>query len=391
MTFKRALTVFVLLLGLWTVFGFLSSVHFFFQHAADAQFADTASHVIVFYWGWALVTPAVVILARRITNARIAVWRRTGLLALLGITVVAVHAVLHPLLVRVLGVDSQAHVDFATLRAFVVRHGGGDLATFAVIVGACLLYDASRRERARALAATALEGQLARAELELLRWQLHPHFLFNALNTVSTLVLKGDRDSADRAIGLISTYLRNALAQRADSMVTLRYELSTVGRYIDVERLRFGDTLTVEESVEAKALDAYVPGLILQPLVENAVRHGVGRSAGEELIMIAATVDKSRLRIVVTNPVVNGVQDNALDGARHDSVLHSADDDRNGSAPFGLRYVRERLYQFYGTAASFDLVLGKSESTATLDLPFSTDGAARSGIDNQLVTRAGAG
>src|ERR1700704_4431477 len=177
MTFKRSLIVFLLLLGLWTVFGFLSSVHFFFQEGADAQFGDTASHVVVFYWGWALLTPAVVILARRVTNARIAIWRQTGLLLVLGVAVVSLHAVLHPVLVRVLGVDSQAHVDLKSLRSFVIRHGGGDLATFAVIVGACLLFDASRREKARALAGTALEAQLARAELELLRWQLHPHFL----------------------------------------------------------------------------------------------------------------------------------------------------------------------------------------------------------------------
>jgi two-component system LytT family sensor kinase len=368
MTFKRAFLLSVMLFGAWTVFGFLSSVHFFFQHGADAQFGDAASHVILFYWGWALLTPAVVIPVRRITAARISVWRRAGMLALLGVAVVAVHSVLHPTMIRVLGVDSQAQINLESVRSFAARHGGGDLATFAVIVGACLLFDASRRERARALAATALEAQLARAELELLRWQLQPHFLFNALNTVSTLVLKGDRDSADRAIGLISIYLRHALAQRADSMVTLREELDTVCRYIDVERLRFGDALTVDEAVEAGAMDAQVPGLILQPIVENAVRHGVGRSVGEASITITARLSNGRLSIAVTNAVTNGVAARALDETRHDAAAHG-DGDRSGSAPFGLRYVRERLEQFYGGAASFDLVLGESESIATLDLP----------------------
>jgi two-component system LytT family sensor kinase len=387
MTFKRSLIVFLLLLGLWTVFGFLSSVHFFFQEGADAQFGDTASHVIVFYWGWALLTPAVVVLARRVTNARIAVWRRTGMLALIGIAVVSAHAVLYSVLVRVLGVDSQAHVDLATLRAFVVRHGGGDLATFAAIVGAFLLYDASRREHTRALAATALQAQLARAELELLRWQLHPHFLFNALNTVSTLVLKGDPDSADRAIGLISLYLRHALAQRADSVVTLREELATVGRYIDVERLRFGNTLRVEESVEPTALAAYVPGLILQPLIENAVRHGIGRTSGEGSIRITAAVDNGRLRIGVTNPRMNGLEGTEFDEVAHNSVV-DGDADPGGSAPFGVRYVRERLDQFYGAAASFDLVLGKSEVSATIDLPFATGRASISGANHPVIGRA---
>lgn len=366
--FKRALIAFVLLLGLWTVFGLLSSVHFFFSGAGDARFGETASHVVVFYWGWAILTPAVVILTRRVTNARYSGWRQAGMLVLLGAAVVAVHGLLYPILLRILGVDPRAQIGLADLWKFAVRHGGGDLATFAVLVGACLLFDASRRERKRALASAALEGQLARAELEILRWQLHPHFLFNALNTVSTLVLKGDRDSADRAIGLISLYLRHVLAQRADSMVPLREELATVSRYVDVERLRFGDTLTIRESVQASALDAYVPGLILQPLVENAIRHGVGRPAGQGSITITAAIDNGRLRIGVTNPRVNAAPDTGLDEARDRDAMHS-DGDGQGGTQFGLRYVRERLEQFYGANASFDLVLGKSESTATLDLP----------------------
>jgi two-component system LytT family sensor kinase len=373
--FKRALIAFVLLLGLWTVFGLLSSVHFFLQGGTEERFGETASHVVVFYWGWAILTPAVILLTRRVTNARHPLWRRAGMLALLGVAVVVVHSVLHPVLIRILGVDPKAQLDLAGLRSFALRHGGGDLATFAVLVGASLLFEASRRERKRALTSVALQGQLARAELEVLRWQLHPHFLFNALNTVSTLVLKGDRDSADRAIGLISLYLRHALAQRADSMVPLREELATVSRYVDVERLRFGNTLTIHESVEARALDASVPGLILQPLVENAIRHGIGRTAGQGSITITAAVDNGRLRIGVTNPRSNGVSGAGLDETRGHDAVHT-DADQLGSTQFGLRYVRERLQQFYGMRASFDLVLGKSESTATLDLPFAPPDAA---------------
>jgi two-component system, LytTR family, sensor kinase len=384
--FKRALIAFVLLFGLWTVFGLLSSVHFFFQGGADARFGETASHVVVFYWGWAILTPAVILLTRRVTSARYSVWRRAGVLALVGVVVVAVHSVLHPLLIRILGVDSQAQIDLAGLRSFGVRHGGGDLATFAVLVGAHMLFDASRRERGRAFASVVVQQQLARAELEVLRWQLHPHFLFNALNTVSTLVLKGDRDSADRAIGLIALYLRHALAQRADSMVPLREELATVNRYVDVERLRFGDTLTIQESVEASALDAYVPGLILQPLVENAIRHGIGRTVGQGPIRITAAIDSGRLCIGVTNPRVNGAPNTGLDEAWGHNAVHS-DADGQGSTQFGLRYVRERLHQFYGATASFDLVLGSSESTATLNLPFATSGAVDLRVEDSEFSR----
>jgi LytS/YehU family sensor histidine kinase len=167
-------------------------------------------------------------------------------------------------------------------------------------------------------------------------------------------------------------------------VVTLRDELATVGRYIDVERLRFGNTLRVQESVEPDALEAYVPGLILQPLVENAVRHGIGRTSGEGLIRITAAVDNGRLRIGVTNPLINGLEGTEFGDVAHHSVV-DGEGDRARSTPFGVRYVRERLDQFYGAAASFDLVVGKSESTATLDLPFATAGAPMSRANHPVV------
>lgn len=387
-TLRYALVAVVLLLGLWTVFGFLSSVHFFFQEGPDARFGETASHVVVFYWGWAILTPLVVALTRRVTNSSRSIWARTGMMGLFGATVVVLHGVLYPVLVRLLGVDSQAPIDPAGLKAFAVRHGGGDFATFAVIVGACLLFDASWRERKRALASAALQGQLARAELEVLRWQLHPHFLFNALNTVSTLVLKGDGEAADRAIGLISLYLRHALAQRADAMVTLREELATVSRYIDVERLRFGDTLVVQEMLDANALDASVPSLILQPLVENAIRHGFGRSADQRPIAITVAIEKDRLRIGVTNPRAAAAPKGRPDGGRGNDEHTTGGGDHAGSSQFGLRYVRERLEQFYGAGASFELVLNESESVATLDLPFVTVNGATPDAIQPVAIRA---
>jgi LytS/YehU family sensor histidine kinase len=146
-----------------------------------------------------------------------------------------------------------------------------------VLVGGYLLFDANRRATARELAASELSARLAKADLELLRWNLHPHFLFNALNTVSTLVMKGANDDAGRAISLISRYLRSGMAQRADSMVTLSEDVALVKRYLEIESLRFGDSLRIEVDADADALEATLPGSILQPLVENAIAHGTVR------------------------------------------------------------------------------------------------------------------
>lgn len=346
----------LLFLG-WTVFGLLSSAHFFFadRGVTDlASFITLADNVLVFYWAWALLTPVVVYAGRRVARNPFPDWIGLAALAGMGVALVPVHGVLHITLVRLLGVDPSKHVDAAGLSAYAVRHGGGDLATFAVLAGVCFLYEANRRARERELAAAALQTQLARADLELLRWHLHPHFLFNALNTVSTLVLKGQADKAERAISLISSYLRSALEQRADTTVSLGDELSMVERYVEIERLRFGDAMRMEVDADAEALAARVPGQLIQPLVENAILHGAARQPGSQPIRISGSIRDGRLLIAVSNPSV-------IDGNGNGS---SHDDER-----FGLRYVQGRMQQFYGANARFVLATADGRTTATLDLP----------------------
>ncbi len=352
----------VLLFVGWTVFGLLSSAHFFFadRGVSDAaSFLVLADNVLVFYWAWALLTPLVFYVAMRVARKPFPNWGGLLTLAAIGLSLVVVHGILHITLVRLLGIDPSKHVDAADLSAYAVRHGGGDLATFAVIVGLCFLTAANRKARERELAASSLQTQLARADLELLRWHLHPHFLFNALNTVSTLVLKGEKEGAERAISLISGYLRAALDQRADMTVSLANELAMVERYIEIERLRFGDTMRVEVCADPDALEVRVPSQLIQPLVENAIMHGASRAPGSAPIEIAAIVRNRRLIVTVINPMTN-------DGASTSVVGNGA----NGHGDrFGLRYVRGRLAHFYSENATFGLVTESGRAVATLDLP----------------------
>jgi len=352
---RRAILLFVL----WTVFGVLSSAHFFFGYegATDAaSFLVLADNVIVFYWGWALLTPIVIVIARRVARSK-QDWREWGMLVLAGTALVFVHGILHETLTALFGIVHKEPASGSFLMDYVRRHGGGDLATFAVLVGGTFLIETNRRARARELAASELEGRLARANLELLRWHLHPHFLFNALNTVSTLVLKGENQRADEAITLISRYLRAGLAQQADATVSLSDELAMVRRYVDIEKLRFGESLRLEMAIDDAALQASVPGLVMQPLVENAITHGVARQDGSAPIRIGANIVGGRLRLTVSNPG-NGLPADPLE---------STED----SARFGLRYVRERLHQFYGDDATFELSLQSPDTVAALDIPFS--------------------
>ena len=341
----------------WTVFGVLSSAHFFFGYDKEtdlAGFLQLADNVIVFYWGWAVLTPVVILVAHRISRFGMQRARDWALVVLAGVGVMVLHGIVHTTVVQVAGIDR--HPGGYTLLQYVQRHGGGDLATFAVLVGGYLLFEANRRARAREVAASRLTAQLARADLELLRWNLHPHFLFNALNTVSTLVLKGDNDRAGRAIELISRYLRSGLAQRADTLVTVAQDIGEVVRYVEIEALRFGDSLRLEVELEQGAGDASIPGALLQPLVENAIAHGSARESRTAPIRIRGSTRADRLLLTVTNP-------------RNANGPPESSDSTADSARFGLRYVRERLRHFYGERATFTLASSGDETVATIDVP----------------------
>ena len=366
----------------WTAFALLSITHFFLGKSAtgdDASFRDLASHIVVFYWGWALLTPLIVIAARdfgrrmqRGLPEAIIAWLR-----LIGTAIVTtlLHAMWYLSVLRVAGVEPAVRLDLPRLEEYLLRHGGGNIATIGALVGVILLVDARRRARERELAAGALEARLARADAELLRWQLQPHFLFNTLNTVSTLVLKGESQSADRAIGLIARWLRDALTQRADAVVPLAEELTTVQQYVAIEALRFGDALRLDVRADGDALVALVPALIVQPLVENAIRHGFAVTDDRAPITISARVRDGRLRITVRNRDAN--RDANPDGIAWTTTIDAPAAAALEPGGFGLRYVRERLTHFYGAAARLDFITDGLDVIAALDLPVEFRDAAR--------------
>ena len=351
----RRLLLGALVLYGWTVFGVLSSAHYFLGEEAKrgtASLNDIAGHVIVFYWAWAALTPLVLWVLRRSVTAGETAARRWTTIALGTAMLVVVHATVYLLAVQIVGVEPMAPIGAAELRDYAMRHAGGDVATVAVLAAMYLLLDARQRASAREVASAALEARLASADLEVLRWQLQPHFLFNALNTVSTLVLKGDNARADDAIGRISRYLRSALAQRADTMVTVADEMLDVERFFAIERLRFGDALALDARIEGDARSVRIPALVLQPLVENANRHGLSLAARETHIGVCAAIEGERLRIRVTDPA---------------QAAPPATDER--AEGFGLRYVRERLRHFYGDDASVTLETTPSGTIVTIEMP----------------------
>jgi ligand-binding sensor domain-containing protein/two-component sensor histidine kinase len=209
----------------------------------------------------------------------------------------------------------------------------GLIAAFIVMIW--FLY---KRDRDRELQASQLESKLAQAQVQILEMQLQPHFLFNTLNGIMVLI-RQDPDMASRMIARLSEFLRLTLDSAGEQEVTLRRELEYLTRYIQIEQLRFGDRLTVEQSVNPEDLEALVPNLILQPLVENAIRHGVSRRRGPARISIEATRDNGSLTIHV----------------RDNGTGLQSDPGGNLKEGIGIRNTRSRLKYLYGNAQEFGL------------------------------------
>jgi two-component system, LytTR family, sensor kinase len=219
--------------------------------------------------------------------------------------------------------------------------------TTLVVAHALYYYRGLRQGEAQTARLTA---QLAQAQLQALKMQIHPHFLFNTLNSIAALLHK-DVEAADRMIARLGDFLRLTLKRSDAQTVDFEQELEFLKCYLDIERVRFQDRLTVELDVDSRALTALVPNLILQPIVENAVRHGVARQTDHGHITIRARREGERLIMKVEDngPGLNGKS--------------------NGSG-IGISNTRARLEQFYGRDFSFQIANSAERGTSvTLDIP----------------------
>jgi signal transduction histidine kinase len=207
------------------------------------------------------------------------------------------------------------------------------LMTYSAIIGLSYTLDYRRESQTRKISAAQLETRLVEAQLKTLQAELHPHFLFNTLHAISTLV-HTNPDAADRMISRLSDLLRLTFDGTGAAAVALHEELEFLQKYLEIEQIRFQDRLSVMYDVDADTLDVEVPRLILQPLVENAIKHGVSPRAGRGLVQISAHIHDDTLSIEVRD---NGV---GLTGQAR-TRLHSG---------VGLSNTRARLDCLYGTA-----------------------------------------
>ena len=193
------------------------------------------------------------------------------------------------------------------------------------------------------------------AQLKMLRYQLNPHFLFNTLNAISTLILDGANKTANQAVSRLSDFLRYTLDNDPMSRVTLGSELDALDLYLEIEKVRFGDRLIVEKAIDARAEQALVPSLILQPLIENAIKYAITPSEEGGKLRIAARVQRDMLVMQVsdTGPGLG----NGGNGGK--------------SCGVGLKNTRERLQQLYGERQDVTLAPNDPHGlVVTINIPY---------------------
>ena len=207
-----------------------------------------------------------------------------------------------------------------------------------------------------------LESQASSAQLAMLRYQLNPHFLFNTLNSISTLVLLKETQRANAMLSRLSNFLRYTLANEPEGTVSLSQEVETLKLYLDIEKMRFEDRLRPGFEIDPEATEARLPSLLLQPLVENAIKYAVtpleeGADINIEARLLGMEPDR---RLIIT---VTDTGPGLTDGIARPTY----------STGVGLANIRDRLAQAYGTDQRFEVQTGREEGFGVvIDIPFQT-------------------
>lgn len=362
--FKRDLRNYPLYFLLWTILGLFYFSQGLTQRLRLNDPTPWWHYLVAWLLGayvWAFLTPAILWLARRFTVER-RNWRRRVALHLLlsaGFSVfeLSLESVLYT---RLHLFPSMKNFRGAFVQLLIVGFHGGVL-NYWIVLGIqwAVLYYRGYQERSREvlqfeLRASELQSQLIGAQLNALKMQLQPHFLFNTLNAITVLVRQQRSKDAEQMLGHLSDLLRGVLEDVDAQEVSLRRELEYLQLYLAIEQVRFPDRLRVEISADPATQDASVPQLILQPIVENAIRHGIGQSSSAGRILISASK--------VDGMMALRVQD---DGP---GLLPR---ERSEDQGIGLANTRARLQQLYGQDAKLEIEnCDRGGVVVTMNIPF---------------------
>lgn len=340
----------MIIAGFWTLFGLISGIQVWISMMTHGHSVPRliAYHVIV-WEAWIGITAIVVWLTRRwpvipLTAANL--FRHLAAVLLLG----SVHIAYWMILMLTLRPYDQRNAAFGDLHFtdVVASRFPLELIFYCAVVSGAQAADYYAKYRERALRTAQLEMSLTNARLHALELQIQPHFLFNTLNAISSLVRTARNDEAVVMIAGLSDLLRYTLDHAEEQRVSLEVESAMLQRYLDIQRVRFADRMSFSIDIDADVKRAAVPTLILQPLAENAIRHGVAMSSGSGSVTVRAFRHDGDLQIDIFN--TGNLRENADRG-------------------IGLTNTLERLRQLYGDGKHFDIRNLRGGVMASLTIP----------------------
>lgn len=331
---RTATVVFVLstVAGLY----FATQLYFAYPEPFRRPWREAVEINLVHYWIWGLLAPLIVLAARRRPVSR-STWASALPVHLaLSLVLTAVQIGAAQLVLNVLGLSSYGTV--LSIAKALRTNFHSSLPTYVLILAVAHAIDYYAKYRDREVRASQLEARLAEARLAALKRQMNPHFLFNTLNSISSLMYV-DPEAADAMLARLSELLRLALDADGEQEVPLARELAMLSRYLEIEKIRFEDRLRVEIEIAPALLDARVPALSLQPLAENAIRHGISRLPEGGTLRVHGAREDGHLRLVVEDDgpgLPPGSSQNSGDG-------------------IGLANLRARLEELYGSEQRLEL------------------------------------
>lgn len=321
-----------------------------------ASFLELALWPAIVWYGWALMAPPVLWLVGRARSSEARWAYRLGMILAGMILFCVLHVALQ---VLSMSLPPFAHIH-SGLSDAILYHASvsiyPNVVAYWILVGVSFALTYYQRYREREVEAVRLESELARAQLRALKMQLHPHFLFNTLHSISTLMYR-DVFAADRMVGHLADLLRMTIKSEGEQEIPLRDEMAFLERYLQIERVRFEDRLTVEIDVAPGIESALVPSLVLQPLVENALKHGIGARSAAACVEVQAWREDDSLHLVVRD--------------RGPGLTAT---DVGGGLGVGLANTRARLDRLYGRRAELRLRPAMPHGLeVALSLPFRTE------------------
>ncbi|MFN7916450.1 MAG: histidine kinase [Vicinamibacterales bacterium] len=357
-----------LLFGIATAFGLSSTLQsYLLSRTAGDSGSTMVLHLLtlnlVYWYVPALLAPVVIALATRFQFARGQGWRPYAV----HVTGALVYSVIHSVAMigtRMLLMQQHApprgwwlaaRIEYLTQLDWI-------LMTYLFLIGIAHALEYRHESERRALDSARLETRLIEAQLQSLQRQLQPHFLFNTLNAISGL-MRIDVEAADQMMDRLGGLLRMALDSSHVQEVPLKDELEMLQKYVDIEQVRFGPRLTVAMQFEPETLGALVPNFLLQPLVENAVRHGVAPHTRQGRVLVDARREGDRLVLSVTDSG-DGV------APSHLTMMNQG---------VGLTNTGARLEHLYGGNHSF-VFANDNGFRVTIAIPFTSDGSVTDGI-----------